>query len=380
MHLDALFSSENELMHNIGAQQPVVLSTRIRLARNLNRHVFPGRAKPPQRQAVQTLCLSAVGELTKLKKGHIYRMNELDGSEKALLVERHLISKELASGTDGAVAISRDQTCSIMVNEEDHLRIQVVRGGFHLKRAWKQADQIDSALETQLELAYSSRLGYLTACPTNVGTGLRASAMLHLPGLMLAGQMERVVRAVNQDGLAVRGWFGEGSDASGCIFQISNQHTLGLSEPEILNHLVHWLKSIIEQEENARLCLFDEDAQKLFDRIARAYGTLRHARLLTSAEAMDALSFLRLACDLGMLPRENRALIDRLFIESQPAHIQAAASIELEPKERDFARAQLFRECFNALPELGFDIFANDRKPDATDAPADGTDGDKPKA
>ncbi|MDR2863505.1 MAG: protein arginine kinase [Puniceicoccales bacterium] len=356
MHLKTLFSAESELTHNFGAQQAVVLSTRIRLARNLNRHPFPGWANAAKRQGVRTLCLDALSALPKLKKGHTCRMDDLDPGEKALLVERHLISKELASSKDSAVVISRDQTCSVMVNEEDHLRIQVVRGGFHLKRAWKQADQLDTALENALEMAYSPQMGYLTACPTNLGTGMRASAMLHLPALVLSGHMEKVVRAVNHDGLAVRGWFGEGSDASGSIFQISNQHTLGFSEAQILRHLIHWLKSIIEQEENARLRLFEEDAPKLFDRISRSFGTLKHAQLLTSVEAMDLLSFMRLACDIGMLPAENRVLVDRMIIQSQPAHIQSIAGKELKPKLRDTMRAQLFRENFKALPDLQLDV------------------------
>jgi protein arginine kinase len=368
MLIDALLSSENELMHNIGDQQSVVLSTRIRLARNLSRHAFPGWAKPAQRAVTQKLCLEALADLTKLKKSHVYRMNELASAEKAMLVERHLISKELASGKDGAVAISRDQTCSVMVNEEDHLRIQVVRGGFHLKRAWKQADLIDTALENVLEIAFSSRLGYLTACPTNVGTGLRASVMLHLPALVFSEQMEKVVRAVNQDGLVVRGWFGEGSDASGNIFQISNQHTLGASEEQILEHLVRWLKSIIEQEENARLRMLENDPYKFFDRISRSYGMLRHAQLLTSAEAMNMISCMRLACDLGMLPQENRAHLDRLIIESQPAHIQVSAGTELDAQERDIHRAKLFRDNFAAYPELNFDILEPGDGADNADA------------
>lgn len=350
MVLDALFSAENDLMHNIGAQQPVVLSTRIRLARNLARFPFPGWAQAAQRREVQERCLASLQSLPKLKNAHRYRMADLAPAEKSLLIERHLISKELAQSADGAVVISRDQTCSVMVNEEDHLRIQVVRGGLHLKPAWKQADQIDTALEKNLEVAFSSQLGFLTACPTNLGTGLRASAMLHLPGLVLAEEMEKVVRAVGQDGLVVRGWFGEGSDASGSIFQISNQYTLGADEGQILAHLQRWLDSIIEQEQNARLRLLEKDPHAFLDRIARAYGALRHAHLLTSVEAMNLLSLMRLACDLKMLPEEQRVHFDRLIIEGQPAHIQAAAQHALDSQARDLRRAAAFREHFKQLP------------------------------
>ncbi len=351
MLIDALISSENELMHNIGAQQPIVLSTRIRLARNLRGFPFPGWAKPAQCTETQKLCLDAIETLPKFKKAYFYKMDELSAAEKSLLVERHLISKELAGVKEGgAVAISRDQTCSVMVNEEDHLRIQVVRGGFHMKRAWKAADQIDTSLAGKLVPAFSSKLGFLTACPTNVGTGLRASAMVHLPALAISDQMEKVVRALNQDGIAVRGWFGEGSEASGNIFQISNQHTLGAPEETIIGHLNDWLGSVIEQEENARLKLIEDEPHKFFDRVMRCFGTLRHAHLMTSAEAMNMLSIMRLACDVGMCPPEHRVLFDRLFVESQPAHIQAHEGNALDGESRDICRARLCRENFATLP------------------------------
>lgn len=356
MLLSALLDNENELTHNIGAQQPIVLSTRIRLARNLGRFPFPGRAKGEQRKEIARVCREALDALPKMKRGHTYAMSELNEVEKLVLVERHLVSRELSSCKDGVVMISKDQTCSVMINEEDHLRIQVVKGGFHLKRAWKQADALDTAIEGALDFAYSPTLGYLTACPTNVGTGLRASAMLHLPGLVMSEQMDKVMRALSQDGLAVRGWFGEGSEAFGSIFQISNQQTLGPSEEDILKNLSGWLKNIIEQEENARLRLLENDPEKFFDKIARSFGTLRHARLLSSSEAMNLLSLMRLACDMGMIDEDYRVMVDRLIIENQPGHIQIRTEIELDAMKRDFIRAAVFRESFKALPEPGFDI------------------------
>lgn len=376
MSFAALLDNETELTHNIGAQQPIVLSTRVRLARNLARFPFPGRAKPEQRREITRLCREALEALPKMKRGHTFAMGGLNEIEKLVLVERHLVSRELASGKDGSVVISRDQTCSVMINEEDHLRIQVVKGGFHLKRAWKQADAIDSAIEGALDFAYSPELGYLTACPTNVGTGLRASAMLHLPGLVMADQMEKVVRALNQDGLAVRGWFGEGSEALGSIFQISNQQTLGPSEADILQSLSGWLKTIIEQEENARLLLLQNDPEKFFDKIARAFGTLRSARLLPSAEAMTLLSLMRLACDMGIFDENYRVMVDRLIIENQPGHIRIRADVELDALRRDFIRAAVFRESFRQLPDPDFDIIdAGDDEDDAgVDLPGDDDD------
>ncbi|MDR3229238.1 MAG: protein arginine kinase [Puniceicoccales bacterium] len=368
MKIIELLNAENELMRNIAAQQPVVLSTRIRLARNLAGHPFPGRANAGQKRAVLEACHHALRTVPKLGKGGIFLVGALPNAEKALLVERHLISKELAESKGSAVYISRDQTCSVMVNEEDHLRLQVMRGGFHLKRAWKQAEQLDAALDDALHLAFSNELGYLTACPTNLGTGLRASAMLHLAGLVFSGNMDKVVRALSADGIAVRGWFGEGSDASGCIFQISNQHTLGYSETEILDRLTLWLEKIIEQEENARLRLLEYDSDKLYDQIARGLAILKNARMLTTAEAMTSLSLARLACDIGVLPQHCRALIDRLFIESQPAHIMSTAGKVLEGGARDAVRATLFRESIAKLPPPSFTVLDRNEIDELADA------------
>jgi protein arginine kinase len=351
MSVHDILSSESELTHMIGAQQPIVLSTRIRLARNLSGHPFPGWAKAAQRAEVASLCLAALGRLPKFRRAHELRMEALPELERAALVERHLVSKELSGGKGGAALISRDQTVSVMVNEEDHLRVQVVKGGWHLRAAWHQAEQLDDALGSALPLAFSEQLGFLTACPTNVGTGLRASAMVHLPGLCLAGHMDKVARALGQDGLAVRGWLGEGSDAAGNIFQISNQQTLGMSEDAILRHLSGWVRHVVEQEENARRKLLETEGERFVDRVARAFGLLRHARLLTSAESMASLSLLRLGCDLGILPAERRVTVDRLMIEGQPAHVQLRAGVELDSDARDARRAAATREALGSFPE-----------------------------
>ena len=258
MSVEDILAAESELTHLLGGQQAVVLSTRIRLARNLEGLPFPGWAKLPQRKETSDRCVTALEGLPKFRRGHVVRMGELGDRDRSVLVERHLVSKELAAGKSGAAVISRDQTVSVMVNEEDHLRIQVVKAGWHLRGTWHIAEQLDDALGGVLKLAFSDRLGYLTACPTNVGTGLRASAMVHLPGLCLAGHMDKVTRALNQDGLAVRGWLGEGTEAAGNVFQISNQQTLGLSEDAILKHLGGWIKHVVEQEWNARRKLAQE--------------------------------------------------------------------------------------------------------------------------
>jgi protein arginine kinase len=351
MSVHEILASESELTHTLGAQQAIVLSTRIRLARNLRDHAFPGWAKPGQRAEVIALCLGALSPLPKFRRGHELRMEGLSDLERAALVERHLISKELSAGKGGAALISRDQPVSVMVNEEDHLRMQVVRGGWHLRAAWHQAEQLDDALGAALPLAFSSQLGFLTACPTNVGTGLRASAMVHLPGLCLAGHMDKVARALGQDGLAVRGWLGEGSDAMGNVFQISNQQTLGLSEDAILRHLGGWVRQVVEQETQARAVLLQNEGERFVDRVARALGLLRYARLLNSAEAMASLSLLRMGCDMGLLPESHRAAVDRLMIEGQPGHVQLRSGGELDSDDRDRRRAGLIREGLAALPE-----------------------------
>jgi len=291
-----------------------------------------------------------------MRRSFSFDIAELGELERQILVERHLISRELSSAKSGAgVVISRDQAFSVMLNEEDHLRIQVLRAGLNLRKAWSAINDLDSALEERLDFAFSPTLGYLTACPTNLGTAMRASAMMHLPALVISNQMEKVVRAVNQLGMVVRGLFGEGSDASGSIFQISNQTTLGESEEEIIKRLGSVLDSIIEHELNARARLLESDGAKLFDKIGRAYGILQNSHVLNSGEAMNLLSLLRLGVDLGLFPDSSRSAIDRLLIEAQPGHLQYAQKGELEPGQRDVLRAERLRSEFTsfARPDFG---------------------------
>lgn len=269
-----------------------------------------------------------------------------------------MISRELSQEPEGAgviISISRNQTCSIMINEEDHLRIQVLRNGLHLKRAWNFIDAVDNVIEQSVNYAYSKELGYLTACPTNVGTGLRASAMLHLPGLVISGQMDKVVRAVNQLGIAVRGIFGEGSDASGSFFQISNQQTLGETETGIIQRLRSVMSTIMEREEDAREIILEKDGPKFLDKIGRAYGILKHGRLISSSEAMNRLSLIRLAIDIGSIGDKFRATVDPLFIECQPGHVQLKTNKEIDPAQRDVLRATILRQKFCKVPQPVFD-------------------------
>jgi protein arginine kinase len=292
-------------------------------------------------------CGGAVSATPQMKRSFRVSIGELSDLERQILVERHLISRELSATKSGAgVVISRDQAFSVMLNEEDHLRIQVLRAGFNLKKAWNAINDLDTALEERLDFAFSPTLGYLTACPTNIGTAMRASAMMHLPALVISNQMEKIVRAVNQLGMVVRGLFGEGSDASGSIFQISNQTTLGESEEDIIKRLGSVLQSIVEHELNARAKLIEADAGKLYDKIGRAYGILQNSHLLSSSEAMNLLSLIRLGVDLGAFPEANRSITDRLLIEAQPGHLQHAQKGEFDPAQRDLLRADRLRSEF----------------------------------
>ena len=355
MTIASLIAAPSELTDNATSKTAIVLMTRIRLARNLAGQPFPGWARPAQRTQIMDVCREAVGASAPMKRALSVAVGELGELEKQVLVERHLISRELSGSAQGsAVVISRDQSFSVMVNEEDHLRIQILRAGFQLKKAWTTINELDTALEDNLDFAFSPTLGYLTACPTNLGTGMRGSVMMHLPALVMAGQMEKIVRAVNQLGMVVRGLFGEGSDASGSIFQISNQTTLGESEEEIIKRLNSALQSIVEHELNAREKLLEADAGKVFDKVGRAYGILQNSHLLSSSEAMNLLSLIRLGVDLGVFSDAYRSIIDRLFIETQPGHLQYAQKGQFDPSTRDLLRASRLRSEFANLTRPDF--------------------------
>ncbi len=354
--IESLISKSNaQLTKGTQKSSPVVLSSRLRLARNLNGFVFPSKANKAQKSEILSKVETALLDKSDFKKGFFYKINALSALEKRLLVERHLISRELCEMEEGSgVFISSNQAFSVMINEEDHLRIQCIKNGFNLNALWKTVNRFDDSMEASLPYSFTKELGYLTACPSNLGTGLRASVMMHLPGLFISENIDKVIRASNQLGLAVRGLFGEGSEASGHIYQISNQQTLGESENQILSRLGGVLKNIIEHELNARQRYLSSKMEVMIDKISRALGILRNAHVMSSEEAMDHLSYMRLAVDLGFLADEFRALVDHLFIESQPGHIQfPEGSISIEM--RDVKRAQKLRDNFQKIPLLNFD-------------------------
>jgi len=321
------------------------MSSRVRLARNLKEASFPGWAKKPERVRVLDLIRPAVESLPEMKDAFSEAMDSLSTLDKQILVERHLISREHAAKSAGSgLVLNRDETFCVMINEEDHLRMQALRPGLQLRQAWNSIDQADSLLEKKLEFAFSPDLGYLTACPTNIGTGIRVSAMLHLPGLVLAEQINPIIQSVNKLGLAVRGLYGEGTEALGNVFQVSNQMTLGESESAIVERLEKVLGQIIEHEENARGTLLEKKAKMVYNHIGRAYGILANAHSISSKETMNLLSLMRVGVDVGLFPGVDRALVDELFIMTQPAHLQKQHSEKLSAEERDLLRADMVRE------------------------------------
>ena len=328
----------------------VVLTSRIRLARNLRQQPFPGWAKREQRVAALDLMRPAVEALPAMKNAFSQELGDLNSVQKQVLVERHLISREHAARGDGSAAvIERRQTFSLMLNEEDHLRMQSIRSGLQLSAAYEALSKLDSELEESLEFAFDPTLGYLTTCPTNLGTGLRASAMLHLPGLVLSDQIGQVLQAVNKIGLAVRGIYGEGTESLGNLYQISNQSTLGESEETIIRRLERVITQVATHEQNAREKLLEDDPHMVEDKIGRAYGVLRNAHIIDSKEALNYLSHLRFGGILGFFPAETTTLCDALLMDIQPAHLQMHADTKLSPEERDIIRAKIVRSRLLSL-------------------------------
>lgn len=344
-------------MTGANADNAIVLTSRIRLARNVTDAPFPGWARKDERIELLGTLRETVEQLPEMKDAFSQQLNELSSVQKQVLVERHLISREQAARAEGsAIVANRNQTLSVMINEEDHLRLQSIRSGLHLREAYKLLVKIDTKLENSLPYAFDHELGYLTACPTNLGTGMRASAMLHLPGLVISDHIGQVIQAVGKLGLAVRGIFGEGTESLGHLFQISNQSTLGESEDDIINRLERVINKVHDHERNARTKLVEDDPQMLADKIGRAYGLLLHAHVIDSKEALNHLSLIRLGSDMGCFPSEAIQLCDTLLMDIEPAHLQYISGKKLSPEERDTIRAEIIRSRLQNLPtpDIGF--------------------------
>lgn len=331
-----------------GTHSGIVVSSRVRLARNLEAFPFVHRATEEQLSEIVAQTLAAGAPSEALKEASFFDTSRLSEIDRQVLVERHLISPALAKARrHRGILVEHRERCSVMINEEDHLRIQTILSGFEPRKAWETVDRMDDELSWSLKYAYSARWGYLTACPTNVGTGLRASVLIHLPGLVLTKRIEAILRGVRQVGLVARGFYGEGSETVGNLFQISNQVTLGRSEPEMIEHLEKVARRLMESEERAREQLIREARFQIEDKIWRASGILENARLLTSQEFMNLASAVRLGVSSGVIARPKIRLLNELMVTTQPSHLQRLSGRKLNPSERDVLRARLVRTRFS---------------------------------
>ncbi len=338
-----------------GRASHLVLSTRVRLARNLRGRIFGLRNSPKEREAILTEVLAATRDTPQLAEAMLIRLDQLDRNDRELLHERHLVSRELVGlegGGDvraGAGLLVQNRV-GVMLNEEDHLRIQGLHSGLALEAAYAEVDALDSELGQRLAFAFHPQFGYLTSCPTNVGTGLRASVLIHLPGLVLTKEITKVLQGLSQVGLTFRGLYGEGSEVVGNFFQLSNQTTLAKSEVDLLDHLGKMVRQIVEYEEQARHILLRDAPAIIEDKIWRAYGLLRHARSLPVEEAMNLLSGARLGVGLGLIPDVTMYALNKLLVYAQPAHIAAldAGGPALSRSDINIKRASYIRQALTS--------------------------------
>lgn len=338
-----------------GPESSIVLSTRIRLARNFEQLAFPTAKRLNDLLIVNSY-------MNKQFHGSVFQdhgklsmieLEDLSTLEKRVLVEKHLMSPHLLRANNGAILLSEDEQVSIMVNEEDHLRIQLYYPGLQLEKALKEAFALDDMLEEHIDFAFDEQLGYLTSCPTNVGTGLRASVMLHLPALVLTKEINRMIPIINQFGFAARGYYGEGSESVGNILQVSNQITLGKSEEDIISDLHKIIKKLVEREKHARKRLMKQSKVQVEDRVYRSFGILKYSRIMESQEAAKRISHIKLGIDLGLIQDLPNSLLNELMTLTQPALLQQYAGRFLTPRERDIFRATLIRERLKEDDEDG---------------------------
>ncbi len=344
MKINDLLNQTSEWLKGTGPNAEIILSTRIRLARNIEKKPFSNWATKAQAAEIFEEAILGLNDVKTLKTGMALALKDVPSVDRQFLVERHLMSKEQASRPENkGLALSKDEVCSVMVNEEDHLRAQILGSGFNLRKCWEMADKLDDQISEKITYAFSLELGYLTACPTNTGTAMRASVMAHLPALVMTKRIGKLLEAITKFGLTTRGLYGEGTEASGNIFQVSNSVTLGQSEDDTVEYLERFVKQLIGHEENARRTLLTQQRAELEDRVWRAYGVLRAAHIITSNETIDLLSTVRLGVDLGIIKEIDRRAVNELFIATQPAHLQKMEGKELTPPERDVKRAAIIR-------------------------------------
>ncbi len=329
-----------EWLRGSGPESDIVISSRIRLARNLAEFPFIRRCTDQDRPAIEKLLRDQVERIEAWKEVSYVDVNGLQTIDRQFLVERQLISREHADAVGArGVVIDLHEKFSLMINEEDHLRIQVMHSGLDLNSAWEDINRIDDLVEERVTYAYHKRLGYLTACPTNVGTGMRVSVMLHLPALVITRQIEKVFKSLQKMGLAVRGLYGEGSQAMGDFYQISNQVTLGRNEQDLIGQVGEVVPVIIDYERRAREFLVRESQKELHDRVSRAFGILCTAQTISSEETMMLLSSVRMGVNLGLIENVEIPTINKLFIHTQPAHLQKIRGMEMDTADRNIERA-----------------------------------------
>lgn len=328
-----------------GEESMVVLSSRVRLARNVAGCKYPPSADNETKNRILSYFDSAMTRSELLTGGSYYKATDISDIDRDFLIERHLISPVFLNGDlSKGLFIAPDERVSIMVNEEDHLRVQALSAGLDPRAAFNLALNYEMELGKYLEFDYDQDFGYLTTCPTNAGTGMRASVLIHLPGLVLTRDIDKIISRITQTGLVVRGFYGEGTDVLGNLFQISNQCTLGVSEDDIIHQITRVTEEITGEEATARQRLMDEAGDMMEDKIWRAYGILKNARVLTSDEVMNLLSAIRLGIAMKILEGIEIGLVNDILLLSQPAHLQKYFSQEMDHNRRDFVRAQMVRD------------------------------------
>jgi len=327
-----------------GEHSESVVSSRVRLARNIGGLPFTHRAAPKDLACSLEAARLALSVTGALKTGTLLVMSDLDDLDRQFLVERHLISQEHAEKSPTrAVMVSDNEAISVMINEEDHLRLQAIQSGFQVMEAWRFLEKLDGETDAKIKYGFSPEWGYLTACPTNTGTGLRASMLVHLPALVLTGQINKVLHGISQMGLAVRGLYGEGSDVMGNLFQVSNRTTLGVSELDIIQSLEKVVRQVLDYEAQARQILLRDARSRIEDKVWRAYGILKYCRKVSSQEVMSLGSAVRLGKALGVIDSISIAGLNNLLLASQPAHVQKRFDREMDEAERDVVRADVVR-------------------------------------
>ena len=344
-----------------GNEHEIVLSTRVRLARNIQGMPFSSRAGTEERERVLDRVRGSLPTVEKLPDPILWRMDDLDAVDRRVLLERHLVSRDVTGPDDGdappaaALVLGAEDasgvTRGLLVNEEDHLRLQTLISGLQLESAWQEVDALDDQVGDRLPYAFHHEFGYLTSCPTNVGTGLRASVLIHLPGLVLTKEINKVLQGMSQVGITYRGLFGEGSEVVGNFFQISNQTTLGKSESDLIDHLGKIVGQVIEYEQRARGVLVKEAPGVMEDKVWRAYGILRHARSLSFDEMMNLLSGVRLGLTLKLLPTPRVLTLNKIMVLGRTAHLEREAGRSLDEGAADERRASFVRELLAADEE-----------------------------